>query len=62
MQQGRHLRDPEPGSGEALLERVEVYRPQLEAYRRALAAITGLDLRAIEGSLLFLSPGRRISL
>jgi ATP-dependent exoDNAse (exonuclease V) beta subunit len=34
--------------------RVELYRPQLESYRRVLARITGLDARAIEARLLFL--------
>ena len=39
---------------------VEYYRPQLESYRRALAAITGLDPAAITACLLFLHAGERV--
>ncbi len=44
-------------SGEALAACIEHYRPQLEVYREALAAMTGLDGAAIRASLLFLSAG-----
>lgn len=45
--------------GEAIAVRVEHYRGQVESYRRALAAITGLEPGRIEASLLFLHPGVR---
>jgi len=47
------------GGAEAL-ERAELYRPQLEAYRRVLARMTGLDANAIETRLLFLASGEDV--
>jgi len=41
-------------AAEALAERTEFYRPQLEGYRRVLEAITGLPRAAIAAKLLFL--------
>jgi len=38
----------------------EHYRPQLEAYRRAVARMYGLDDAAITTRLLFLSPGQAV--
>ena len=46
------VRGPELGA------RVEFYRPQIEGYRAALAAITGLAPREVGASLLFLRAGR----
>jgi hypothetical protein len=43
--------------GAEALERAEFYRPQLEAYRRVLGHMTGLDADAIETRLLFLEAG-----
>jgi len=43
--------------GEAVDQRVEYYRPQLEAYRRAVAEVYRLDPRKIAARLLFLDPG-----
>jgi ATP-dependent helicase/nuclease subunit A len=37
--------------------RVEHYRPQMQAYRRAAARVWGLEPEAITGKLLFLSAG-----
>ena len=48
--------------GEKLQQRVEHYRPQLEAYRKALAAMTGLAEKSIEASFLFLHGGQRVRL
>ena len=45
-------------SPEELDERAEHYRPQLESYRRVVAAQTGLALESIGARLLFLGPGR----
>jgi ATP-dependent helicase/nuclease subunit A len=42
--------------GEALKGRAESYRPQMEAYRRALARMIGLAEGAIEARLVFLGP------
>ena len=47
---------------EELAARVEYYRPQLEAYRRVAAAITGLEREAIRARLLFLALGRLVDL
>jgi ATP-dependent helicase/nuclease subunit A len=49
-------------SEEELESRVAFYRPQLEAYRRVAAAITGLAPEAIRARLLFLSLGRIVDL
>jgi len=49
-------------SGPDLSERVEHYRPQLEGYRRALAAITGLGAERIEARLLFLPAGELVAI
>jgi len=45
------------GTEEDLHARVEGYRPQMELYRRALAAMTGLSLDAITWTLIFTAPG-----
>lgn len=37
--------------------KVETYRPQIEAYRRAVAQFTGLDTARITARLLFTGPG-----
>lgn len=44
-------------SGDELTERVATYRPQLAAYRRVVARITGLDERSITARLAFLHAG-----
>jgi len=41
----------------ALGERVEAYRPQVEAYRRALSLMLKLEPSAITAELLFTTPG-----
>ena len=40
--------------------RIEFYRPQMQAYRRAVAALTGLSPAQISGRLLFVSAGRLV--
>jgi hypothetical protein len=50
----------EPGG--AIGERVEFYRPQLEAYRRAVAEVFRLDPRRIVARLLFVEPGIVVAL
>jgi hypothetical protein len=36
---------------------VDFYRPQIDAYREAVAGRYGLDLSAVKGKLLFLRHG-----
>lgn len=45
-----------------LQARVEFYRPQLEAYRRAVGALTGLPATRVGARLLFVTLGRVIDL
>ncbi len=45
-------------SGEAIGKRAADYRPQVEEYRRALAAILGLAPERIKAALVFTTPGR----
>lgn len=45
-----------------LQEKADHYRPQIEAYRKAAARITGLPLDRIEARLLFTTPGRAVAL
>lgn len=49
-------------SAEAVPNHAERYRPQLQRYRQALAAITGLVPEAIHTRLAFLHPGSVIEL
>lgn len=42
---------------EALAARVAFYAPQIEAYRRAVAGLFGLEMDAVSGRLLMLGPG-----
>lgn len=51
----------EAGS-EELAERVEAYRPQVEAYRRALSMMLQLDAARISAALLFTTPGVSVEL
>ena len=41
----------------AVEEKVAFYRPQIDAYRAAVADLYGLELSAVSGKLLFLRPG-----
>ncbi|MHB1034565.1 MAG: UvrD-helicase domain-containing protein [Pirellulales bacterium] len=41
----------------AIEARVEVYRPQLEAYRRAVGTLLGLDASRVSARLVFVEPG-----
>jgi ATP-dependent helicase/nuclease subunit A len=43
------------GDKRALAERVEFYRPQIEAYRQAVAKLYHLELKCITARLVFLS-------
>ena len=43
-------------SAEAIHERAAFYRPQLEGYRRVLAAMTGLPAENVTATLVFLGP------
>jgi ATP-dependent helicase/nuclease subunit A len=45
------------GDAETLAARVDHYRPQLEAYRRAVAGMYGIELDRIRASLVFLERG-----
>ncbi len=51
-----------PEDGDSMEDRVEFYRPQLEAYGRAVEALYDLPPAEIRLSLAFLSAGRRIDL
>ena len=44
-------------AGEAVDQRVEYYRPQLAAYRRAVAEVFRLDPWRVSARLLFVEPG-----
>jgi ATP-dependent exoDNAse (exonuclease V) beta subunit len=46
-----------PDDPEALAARVAWYRPQLEAYRRAVAALLGLTSDGVSARLVFTEPG-----
>lgn len=46
-----------PGAEEALEERTAHYRPQLRAYRRAVATLYRLDPDDVQTRLVFLEPG-----
>jgi ATP-dependent exoDNAse (exonuclease V) beta subunit len=48
----------EPGNAKALAERMEHYRPQLEAYRRAVARLAQLPEERIATRLVFTNAGR----
>ena len=50
-----------PGDKSALADRVEFYRPQLAAYRRAVAKMWALEERAITTRLVFLATGSVVS-
>ncbi|HEV2973271.1 MAG TPA: UvrD-helicase domain-containing protein [Pirellulales bacterium] len=41
----------------AIIERVGFYRPQIQAYRGAMSALTALSLERISARLLFVEPG-----
>jgi ATP-dependent exoDNAse (exonuclease V) beta subunit len=47
----------EASDPEAVADKVAFYRPQIDAYREAVAGRYGLDLAAVTGKLLFLRPG-----
>lgn len=46
----------EPGDASALREKVEYYRPQLAAYRRAVAAFLSLPVEHVASRLVFTHP------
>lgn len=50
------------GDSDALAERVEHYRPQIGAYRRALQQMYGLDADAVTAKLVFVSTGDVIAI
>ncbi|HEX6694184.1 MAG TPA: UvrD-helicase domain-containing protein [Longimicrobiales bacterium] len=47
----------EAGDRRTLDARTEHYRPQVDAYRRAVAAMHGISLDTVQGHLVFLDPG-----
>jgi ATP-dependent exoDNAse (exonuclease V) beta subunit len=51
-----------PEDEEALAAHSEIYRPQLEIYRKAMTGILGLDDGAVTADLVFLLPGRVVRL
>jgi len=53
-----HKTDDPEGGEEGLREAAERYRPQLEAYRRAVADLRGVPLDRVRARLLFLPAGR----
>ena len=46
-----------PRDAKKIAERTEFYRPQIEAYRRAVMQITGLPAERVMGRLLFVEGG-----
>jgi len=48
----------DPSDTIALRDRVEFYRPQMEAYRHAAARFTGLEAERIGVKLLFVAVGQ----
>jgi ATP-dependent exoDNAse (exonuclease V) beta subunit len=54
--------DAVPSKGDQLRMRVDHYRPQLEAYRRAVSQMTQLDSRRVATRLLFLEAGAVVQL
>lgn len=46
-----------PGDARALAEKVEFYRPQLEAYREVSAQLLQIDLKQVGGRIVFLNYG-----
>jgi len=51
-----------PGDEKALADRSELYRPQLEVYRKAMTGILRLDDGTVTADLVFLLPGRVVRL
>jgi hypothetical protein len=49
--------DLAPDDEDALADRVELYRPQIQAYRRGIASLYGLEPDDVAARLLFLAPG-----
>ena len=49
-------------SATSLQSKVTYYRPQIETYRRAIASMFGLQRDAIGASLLFVGPGKHVSI
>jgi RecB family exonuclease len=50
--------DDVPGDDPRAIDaRVEQYRPQLEAYRRAVVRLWGVDPARVSARLLFVGPG-----
>lgn len=49
-----------PDDGQIFEERIEFYRPQLEAYADAITSIYGLEDERVEASLLFMRAGVRV--
>jgi ATP-dependent exoDNAse (exonuclease V) beta subunit len=54
--------DIAPEDEGALQSAVSEYRGQMSIYLRAVANLFGLPLSAVEGTLLFLAPGRSLSI
>lgn len=52
----------DPGSAKEINDRVENYRPQLEAYRRAVARLTQLSPEFITARLMFLSIDHMVNI
>ncbi|MEM1108480.1 MAG: UvrD-helicase domain-containing protein [Planctomycetota bacterium] len=51
-----------PSSGEALDRRVEIYRAQIQAYRRALASMLNLAVSQVNSELLFIRSGVSVAI
>lgn len=47
----------DPGDGDAIGERVDAYRPQVDAYRAAVSEMYGLTTAEVDARLVFLAPG-----
>jgi hypothetical protein len=66
LKSDRFVSGDEPASGhsieQALAQATDRYRPQVEAYRAALARIAGLLPTGVRAQLVFLDAGRVIEL
>jgi ATP-dependent exoDNAse (exonuclease V) beta subunit len=52
--------DLDTGDHEALQKRVEVYKPQIQSYRDAVAAVYGLRPDDISARLMFVTIDRQV--
>jgi len=52
----------EPSNEESMVEMIEQYRPQMDAYRRSAGAMLGLETSSVEVALVLTSPGQVVEI